>query len=140
MATLLRMPEVAANSTHATLAAWSKKEGDAVAVGDCIAEVETDKAVGEITADSAGVLGRLLAQPGQQVEVGAPIAVLLAAGEAGADVQALLQAAGAAPALGMRPRGAPREGVRKIFAAPHKKRLHSFLLRCNIEPIPKLFR
>ena len=98
MATLLRMPEVAANSTHATLAAWSKKEGDAVAVGDCIAEVETDKAVVEITADSAGVLGRLLAQPGQQVEVGAPIAVLLAAGEAGADVQALLQAAGAAPA------------------------------------------
>lgn len=98
MATLLRMPEVAANSTHATLAAWSKKEGDAVAVGDCIAEVETDKAVVEITADSVGVLGRLLAQPGQQVEVGAPIAVLLAAGEAGADVQALLQAAGAAPA------------------------------------------
>lgn len=99
MATLLRMPEVAANSTHATLAAWSKKEGDAVAVGDCLAEVETDKAIVEINADSAGVMGQLLVQGGQEVEVGAPIAVLLAAGETVGDVQALLQAAGAAPAL-----------------------------------------
>lgn len=99
MATLLRMPEVAANSTHATLAAWSKKEGDAVAVGDCLAEVETDKAIVEINADSAGVMGQLLVQGGQEVEVGAPIAVLLAAGETVGDVQALLQAADAAPAL-----------------------------------------
>lgn len=107
MATLLRMPEVAANSTHATLAAWSKKEGDPVAVGDCLAEVETDKAIVEINADSAGVMGRLLVQPGQEVEVGTPIAVLLAAGEAAADVQALLQAAGAAPAAAPAEAGAP---------------------------------
>lgn len=95
MATLLRMPEVAANATHATLAAWSKKEGEPIAVGDCLAEVETDKAIVEISADSAGVMGQCLVPAGQEVEVGAPIAVLLAAGEAAADVQALLQAAGA---------------------------------------------
>lgn len=95
MATLLRMPEVAANATHATLAAWSKKEGEPIAVGDCLAEVETDKAIVEISADSAGVMGQWLVPAGQEVEVGAPIAVLLAAGEAAADVQALLQAAGA---------------------------------------------
>ena len=94
MATLLRMPEVAANATHATLAAWSKKEGEPIAVGDCLAEVETDKAIVEISADSAGVMGQWLVPAGQEVEVGAPIAVLLAAGEAAADVQALLQAAG----------------------------------------------
>ena len=95
MATLLRMPEVAANATHATLAAWSKKEGEPIAAGDCLAEVETDKAIVEISADSAGVMGQWLVPAGQEVEVGAPIAVLLAAGEAAADVQALLQAAGA---------------------------------------------
>ena len=95
MATLLRMPEVAANATHATLAAWSKKEGEPIAAGDCLAEVETDKAIVEISADSAGVMGQWLVPAGQEVEVGAPIAVLLAVGEAAADVQALLQAAGA---------------------------------------------
>jgi len=100
------MPEVAANATHATLAAWSKKEGEPIAVGDCLAEVETDKAIVEISADSAAVMGQWLVQAGQEVEVGAPIAVLLAAGEAAADVQALLQAAGAvaaAPAAGAAP-------------------------------------
>ena len=95
MATLLRMPEVAANASHATLAAWSKKEGEPIAAGDCLAEVETDKAIVEISADSAGVMGQWLVPAGQEVEVGAPIAVLLATGEAAADVQALLQAAGA---------------------------------------------
>ena len=95
MATLLRMPEVAANATHATLAAWSKKAGEPIAVGDCLAEVETDKAIVELSADGAAVMGQWLVQAGQEVEVGAPIAVLLAAGEAAADVQALLQAAGA---------------------------------------------
>ncbi len=106
MATLLRMPEVAANATHATLAAWSKKEGELIAVGDCLAEVETDKAIVEISADGAAVMGQWLVQAGQEVEVGAPIAVLLAAGEAAADVQALLQAASAvaaAPAAGAAP-------------------------------------
>ena len=96
MATLLRMPEVAANSTHATLSAWTRQEGDTVAAGDCLAEIETDKAVVEFNAEAAGVLGRVLVQAGQEVEVGAPIAVLLAQGEAAADVEALLQAAGAA--------------------------------------------
>ena len=66
MASLLRMPEVAANSTDATLAAWTKKEGEAVAAGDCIAEIETDKAVVEVNADTAGVMGRWLVQAGQR--------------------------------------------------------------------------
>ncbi|MGP1614790.1 MAG: lipoyl domain-containing protein, partial [Pollutimonas bauzanensis] len=50
------MPGVAANATSATIASWAKKEGQAVAVGDCLAEIETEKAVIEFTADEAGVL------------------------------------------------------------------------------------
>lgn len=139
MATLLRMPEVAANATHATLAAWSKKEGEPIAVGDCLAEVETDKAIVEISADSAAVMGQWLVQAGQEVEVGAPIAVLLAAGEAAADVQALLQAASAvaaapaagaapavsgmpAPAAAAAPAVAPAGG-RRLRASPLARRL-----------------
>jgi pyruvate dehydrogenase E2 component (dihydrolipoamide acetyltransferase) len=125
MATLLRMPEVAANSTHATLAAWSSKEGDAVAVGDCLAEVETDKAVVEINADSAGVMGRLLVQAGQEVEVGAPIAVLLAEGEAAADVQALLQAAGAVPAAAPTVASAPAMAAAQARPAATGERLRA---------------
>lgn len=143
MATLLRMPEVAANSTHATLAAWSKREGEPVAVGDCLAEVETDKAIVEINADSAGVMGRLLVQPGQEVEVGAPIAVLLAAGEAATDVQALLQAApaaapaeagapaaSAAPVSPSTPANAPADTGTRLRASPLARRLAA---QCGID-------
>ena len=133
MATLLRMPEVAANATHATLAAWSKKEGEPIAVGDCLAEVETDKAIVEISADGAGVMGQWLVPAGQEVEVGAPIAVLLAAGEVAADVQALLQAAGAvatapaaeaAPAVSSTPAAAAASASGdRLRASPLARRL-----------------
>ncbi|MBS0599516.1 MAG: pyruvate dehydrogenase complex dihydrolipoamide acetyltransferase [Comamonadaceae bacterium] len=131
MATLLRMPEVAANSTHATLSAWTRQEGDTVAPGDCLAEIETDKAVVEFNAEAAGVLGRLLVQAGQEVEVGAPIAVLLAQGEAAADVEALLQADGGAAAVpaqapadnGARAPAAPVETAERLRASPLARRL-----------------
>ena len=45
MATLICMPEVAANATQVTLQTWIKKEGEVVAMGDCLAEIETDKAI-----------------------------------------------------------------------------------------------
>ncbi|MGF6999805.1 pyruvate dehydrogenase complex dihydrolipoamide acetyltransferase [Paraburkholderia sp. GAS32] len=93
MATLLRMPEVAANATHATLQAWTKSEGDPVAIGDCIAEIETDKAVVELNADTAGVMGRQLIRAGQDVEVGAAIGVLLVNGETHVDIDALIASA-----------------------------------------------
>ena len=83
MATLIRMPEVAANTDAATIVSWTRQEGDAVAPGDCLAEIETEKAVIEFNAEQAGVLGRILVQAGKEIEVGAPIAVLLDQGEKG---------------------------------------------------------
>jgi len=139
MATLLRMIEVAANATHATLAAWSKQAGDPIAVGDCLAEVETDKAIVEINADSVGVMGSLLVQAGQEVAVGAPIAVLLAPGETTADEQPLLQAAvpassvppsvvaeSAAPSPGKAGEAASAADVR-VRASPLARRLSARL-------------
>jgi pyruvate dehydrogenase E2 component (dihydrolipoamide acetyltransferase) len=90
MATLICMPEVAANATQVTLQTWIKKEGEIVAVGDCLAEIETDKAIVEFNADRAGVMGPTLIQAGQEVEVGSPIGVLLDVGETGVNVSALL--------------------------------------------------
>jgi pyruvate dehydrogenase E2 component (dihydrolipoamide acetyltransferase) len=90
MQTLFRMPEVAANATHATLQAWTINEGDQIAVGDCVAEIETDKAVVELNADMAGVMGRQLIKAGQSVEVGAPIGVLMVNDETAVDIDALV--------------------------------------------------
>ena len=94
MATLICMPEVAANATQVTLQTWIKKEGEIVAVGDCLAEIETDKAIVEFNADRAGVMGPTLIQAGQEVEVGSPIGVLLDVGETSVNVSALLAKTG----------------------------------------------
>lgn len=77
----LRMPEVAANATHATLVCWNKSEGETIAAGQSIADVETDKAVLELPVEQGGVVGKLLVANGAEVPVGEPIAVLLGDGE-----------------------------------------------------------
>lgn len=77
MARVLQMPSVAANATHAIVNEWILAEDDVFCEGDCIAMIETDKAVVELFAEAAGVIGKLLVGPGDEVEVGAPIALLL---------------------------------------------------------------
>ncbi|HRN61280.1 MAG TPA: E3 binding domain-containing protein, partial [Luteimonas sp.] len=95
MASLVRMPEVAASATSAVLLAWNKQVGEAVAVGDVLAEIESDKAVVEYTAEEAGTIGHLFLAAGAEAEVGAPIAILLAPGETAAEVAALMASLGA---------------------------------------------
>lgn len=90
MAVLIRMPAIAANAESGTIAAWLKKEGDQVVVDECVAEIETDKAVVEFTAERSGTLGNILTPVGQEVAVGTPIAVLCEQGETNVDVAALL--------------------------------------------------
>src|SRR3546814_18012814 len=89
-APLRRMPEVAANTDAAWIVSWTKQEGVAVAQGDCLAEIETEKAVIEFNAEQSGVLGKILVQAGKEVEVGTPIAALFAPGAKGVDIAALL--------------------------------------------------
>jgi pyruvate dehydrogenase E2 component (dihydrolipoamide acetyltransferase) len=81
MATVVRMPEVLANATEATIQTWLVSVGQEISVGDPIAEIETDKAVVEYAAEVEGVLTRLLADPGTPIAVGDPIAVVTAPGE-----------------------------------------------------------
>lgn len=90
MATLITMPGVAAGNDAAQILSWLKKAGEAVNVNDELLEVETDKAVVEVAAEASGTLARILVPAGQSAEVGAPIAVILAAGEGDAELQAAL--------------------------------------------------
>lgn len=81
MALVVRMPEVLAGATEGALQAWLVSVGDAVTVGQPLAEVETEKATVEYEAEAAGTIAGLLVDTGIQVSVGTPIAVLATAGE-----------------------------------------------------------
>ncbi len=70
------MPSLGADMEAGTLVAWLKQPGDRVARGDIIAEVDTDKGVIEVEVFSAGVVERLLVEPGTKVPVGMPLAVI----------------------------------------------------------------
>ena len=127
MATVVRMPEVLANATEAVIQAWLVSEGQQIAVGDPLAEIETDKALVEYAAEVEGVLARLVAEPGLSIAVGAPIAVVLAPGETDADIDPDLLRDAATPAepepeIASAP---PPEEVngRRLFATPLVRKL-----------------
>ena len=82
------MPALSPTMEEGTLAKWLKSEGDPVASGDIIAEIETDKATMEVEAVDEGVLAKILIPEGTEgVKVNAVIAVLAEDGESIDDVQ-----------------------------------------------------
>ncbi len=96
------MPALSPTMTEGNLVKWHKSEGEEVAAGDVLAEVETDKATMEVEAVDEGTLGRILiAEGSEEVPVNTPIAVLLLDGE---DTSA---AASPAPAAQPAPSSAP---------------------------------
>lgn len=82
MATIIEMPKLSDTMTEGTLVKWLKKEGDKVAVGDVLAEVETDKATMEMAANDDGILGKIYVTAGSKAVLGAALAVLVEEGEA----------------------------------------------------------
>ncbi|MBB3946912.1 pyruvate dehydrogenase E1 component beta subunit [Rhizobium skierniewicense] len=76
------MPALSPTMEEGTLSKWLKKEGDKVASGDAIAEIETDKATMEVEAVDEGTIGKLLIEAGTEgVKVNTAIAILLQDGE-----------------------------------------------------------
>ncbi|NSY36935.1 pyruvate dehydrogenase complex dihydrolipoamide acetyltransferase [Leisingera sp. ANG59] len=99
MPTEILMPALSPTMEEGTLAKWLVKEGDTVASGDLIAEIETDKATMEFEAVDEGVVGKILIAEGSEgVKVNTPIAVLLDDGESADDIQSSGTANGAAAA------------------------------------------
>jgi pyruvate dehydrogenase E2 component (dihydrolipoamide acetyltransferase) len=70
------MPILTADMSAGTLIAWRKKPGDPIARGDIVAEVETDKGLIDIEAFAAGVLEKILVQPGATVPTGTVLAII----------------------------------------------------------------
>ena len=76
------MPALSPTMEQGSLTKWLVKEGDIVASGDLLAEIETDKATMEFEAVDEGVIGKILIPEGSQdVAVNTPIAILLDEGE-----------------------------------------------------------
>jgi pyruvate dehydrogenase E1 component beta subunit len=121
MAIELKMPALSPTMEQGTLAKWLKAEGDTIAPGDVIAEIETDKATMEFEAIDEGVLSKILIPAGtEDVAVGAVIALIAGEGEeasAGVSAQAETPVVSAPPPEAPAVAGARVEKVAKAPAA-----------------------
>ena len=89
MATQVLMPALSPTMTEGKIAKWLKQEGDIVASGDVLLEIETDKATMEVEAVDEGTLAKILIPEGTEgVKVNAVIAVLAEDGEDASKVEA----------------------------------------------------
>ncbi len=121
MAQILGLPKLSPTMEEGVLVKWTKKEGDKVAPGDLIAEVETDKANMDFNVEDEGVLLKLLVAEGATVKLGAPVAII---GKAGEDVTALVAQATGKPATApkaepkVEPKAEPKMDAPAAAAAP----------------------
>jgi len=78
----IQMPALSPTMEEGTLSKWMVKEGDTVASGDVLAEIETDKATMEVESIDEGIVGRIMVPEGaENVKVGTVILQLLEDGE-----------------------------------------------------------
>ncbi|WP_454703354.1 pyruvate dehydrogenase complex dihydrolipoamide acetyltransferase [Agrobacterium leguminum] len=112
----ITMPALSPTMEEGNLAKWLVKEGDKVAPGDVIAEIETDKATMEVEAVDEGTVAKLVVPAGTEaVKVNALIAILAADGE---DVAEAAKGGAAAPAKAEVPKqeAAKAEAPKEEFA------------------------
>ena len=72
----IRVPQMGESVTEATILRWLKKEGDTVAAGEAVAELETDKVNVEVPADTGGVIQKFSHAEGDTVAVGDVLVIL----------------------------------------------------------------
>ncbi|WP_411975276.1 pyruvate dehydrogenase complex dihydrolipoamide acetyltransferase [Sulfitobacter faviae] len=110
MPTEILMPALSPTMEEGTLAKWLVKEGDEVASGDILAEIETDKATMEFEAVDEGTIGKILIEEGSEgVKVNTPIAVLLEEGESADDIDSAAPAKEEKPQAEEAPKAAEAE-------------------------------
>ncbi|MBE7729315.1 pyruvate dehydrogenase complex dihydrolipoamide acetyltransferase [Komagataeibacter sp. FXV3] len=130
------MPALSPTMKEGKLARWVKAEGEAIAAGDVIAEIETDKATMEVEAVDEGVLGRILIPEGTEgIAVNTPIGILVAEGESVPDTAVsapatpaaapapVATAAPAAASAAPAPQAAPAGTGKRVFASPLARRI-----------------
>lgn len=104
----VKVPALGESITEATLGAWLKKPGDAVAVDEPVASLETDKVSVDVPSPVAGVFGEALVAEGDTVNVGAVIATI---GEGGGAAAAPAEKAPEAAPAAAAPAAPANEGV-----------------------------
>ncbi len=116
----LTMPRLSDTMEAGTVIKWNVKEGDSVKSGAVVADIETDKATMEMQCFDDGRIAALLVEPGKQVKVGTPIAIIAVDGEDLAAVKAGGAKAGGAevvaPASKPAPAAAPAPVARPAAA------------------------
>jgi len=128
------MPALSPTMEEGTLAKWLVAEGDTVASGDLLAEIETDKATMEFEAVDEGVIGKLLIAEGSEgVKVNTAIAILLEVGETADDLAtpatAAPETAAAVPETpasapeSPSPTAPPKADGNRVFASPLARRI-----------------
>ena len=134
MATIVKMPKWGLTMTQGTIVDWLVEEGAEVSEGDMILTIETEKAVDDVGAPASGILYRIVAPTGSEVEVSGPVGLILAEGESlsDAEIAELLapvakapEATAAGPGTGpaRERRGATRDSGGRINASPAAKKL-----------------
>jgi len=117
--TAIKVPPLGESIVEATVSRWMKKEGDAVASGDTLVELETDKITVEVPALSAGVLTRHAVNEGDVVKVGDVLADMEEGAIAAAPAAPAPAAAPAAPAAAT----APAPTAQEVRASPAAQRV-----------------
>ncbi len=110
MATDIFVPQMGESVLEGTIVEWKVSEGDKVVKDQPLVELATDKINIEIPSEVSGIVGKLLASPGETVQVGAKVAIILDEGES-ADAITTSSAVVAAPAVEAKP-------AQKAAAAP----------------------
>jgi pyruvate dehydrogenase E2 component (dihydrolipoamide acetyltransferase) len=133
---IVPMPTLSGSMEHGTVLAWRVAAGDIVAVGQVIAEIETDKSVMEYESPEAGrVLGLLAIAGGERVRVGEPILELSpedTGHNAAAAVVPALRAATAAPSIdapALRPLSAVRSAIASRVSEAKRTIPHFYVSR-----------
>jgi len=98
MATEIKVPVLGESVTEGTIAEWLKQPGEAVAVDEPIASLETDKVAVDVPSPVAGVMSQHVVAVGDTVEVGAVIAIIEDGASAPAPAPAAAKADTPAPA------------------------------------------
>src|SRR5688572_10220342 len=88
MATEIKLPRLGQGMESGTVVRWLKQEGDRVEKGEPLYELDTEKVTQEVEADASGVLLRILAKEGEEIDVGKAVAVIGEEGEEVAEAEA----------------------------------------------------
>jgi len=133
----ITMPRLSDTMQSGTIVRWNVKEGDSVASGDVVADVETDKATMEMPVYDDGVISKIMVAAGQQVPVGTPIAIIAVDGDDGQAVAVASSPAAAqtpaAPAAASNGQSAPH-----VQPAPHPTRAaDSPSARVRVSPLAR---